>query len=85
ILPHVHINTDLKQLIIEVRNDRTKSKNNPSAQPEYDISKLLNDIIHSKFYESDYNTITKKILYENMSYEESIKKGIAIVAQSKIF
>ena len=42
-----------------------------------DIPAMLKGIISSRFYESDYNNITKKLLYEDASYEETISKGIA--------
>ncbi len=53
ILPQIEINKELDDLIDEVRNDRMLSKNNPSAQLEYNIPKMLNEIIDSRFYESD--------------------------------
>ena len=46
---------------------------------------MLKEIISSRFYESDYNNITKKLLYEDVSYEEAISNGIAIVADMDIF
>ena len=60
-------------------------KNNPAAQPEYDIPAMLKGIISSRFYESDYNNITKKLLYEDVSYEEAISKEIAQIADMDIF
>jgi hypothetical protein len=68
-----------------VRDDRMKSKNNPSAQPKYNITEMLKEIISSRFYESDYNNITKKLLYEDVSYNDAIEKGIALVADMDIF
>lgn len=61
------------------------SKNNPAAQPEHDIPDMLREIIDSRFYEADYNNITKKLLYEDVSYEEAVSKGIEIVAGMDIF
>ncbi len=72
-------------LIEQIRKDRMASKNNPSAQPEYDISKMLQEIIASRFYEADYKNITQKLLYDNLSYEDAVKNGIAVVAESDIF
>ena len=66
-------------------NSRRKSKNNPSAQLNHDIPKMLKEIIDSHFYESDYNNVTKKLLYEDVSYEEAIGNGIAKVADMDIF
>ncbi len=85
LLPEVAITSELDSLIDRVRDDRMKSKNNPSAQLKYNIPEMLKEIISSRFYESDYNNITKKLLYEDMSYNDSIEKGIAIVADMDIF
>ncbi len=85
LLPKIKITPELDDLIDEVREDRMQSKNNPSAQPEHDIPQMLKEIIRSRFYEPDYNNITKKLLYEDMSYEDAIKNGIAVVADMDIF
>jgi len=85
LLPEVEITPELDSLIDRVRDDRMKSKNNPSAQLEYNIPDMLKEIISSRFYESDYNNITKKLLYEDVSYNDAIEKGIALVADMDIF
>lgn len=85
LLPKVEINKELENLIDEVRKDRMQSKNNPSAQPEHNIPEMLKEIINSRFYEADYNNVTKKLLYEDVSYDEAIKNGISIVAEKGIF
>ncbi|XME04431.1 nucleotidyl transferase AbiEii/AbiGii toxin family protein [Lachnospiraceae bacterium C1.1] len=85
LLPEVEITPELDALIDRVRDDRMKSKNNPSAQLEYNIPDMLKEIISSRFYESDYNNITKKLLYEDASYNDAIEKGIALVADMDIF
>lgn len=68
-----------------VRNERMHSKNNPSAQLIYNIPMMLREIISSRFYESDYKNITQKLLYENISYDDAVERGIAIVAESDVF
>ena len=85
LLPQIEMTSELDKLIDEVREDRMQSKNNLAAQLEYDIPKMLKEIISSRFYESDYNNITKKLLYEEVSYEDAIKNGIAVVANMDIF
>ena len=76
---------NLSELIREVRKDRMQSKNNPSAQPEYDIPEMLKEIIETRFYEPYYNNITKKLLYEDVSYDEAVNNGIKIVAETELF
>ena len=81
---HVDFN-DIKTLIIMVRNDRMKSKNNPSAQPQYVINDLLKEIINNKFFERDYNDLTNKLLYEQYPYDKAIMNGIGKVINLNIF
>ncbi len=81
----VEINDELDALIAEVREDRMQSRNNPSTQPEHCIPEMLKEIISSRFYEPDYNSITKKLLYEDVSYDEAIAEGIAKVAELDVF
>lgn len=83
--PYIVFNDDFKNLISNVRNDRMNSKNNPSANPKYNINSLLEDIINTSFYKSDYNNITSKLLYENYSYNDAIINGIKKVYNSDIF
>ena len=85
LLPEIEITPELSVLIDEVREDRMQSKNNPSAQPEHNIAEMLKEIISSRFYEPDYNNITRKLLYEEVSYDEAIERGIAKVADMNIF
>lgn len=85
LLGKVELNQKLDELIDVVREDRMHSKNNPSAQLEYNIPEMLKEIISSRFYESDYKNITQKLLYESISYDYSIEHGIALVAESDVF
>lgn len=85
IIPHINFNDKIKELINNVRADRMKSKNNPSAQPQYIINELLSDIIDNKFFESDYNRLTSKLLYEELSYDKAISDGIKKVLNMNLF
>ena len=85
LLPEIRISKELKELAANVRKDRMLSKNNPSAQPEYNIPEMLKEIISSRFYETDYNNITRRLLYEDVSYEEAIERGIAIISEIDLF
>lgn len=85
IIPHINFDDGIKELIMNVRKDRMKSKNNPSAQPQYSISELLKDIIDSKFFESDYRNLTAKLLYEEYSYDQAIENGIKKVLNLLLF
>ena len=85
LLPHIAINDELDCLIDNVRIDRMHSPNNPSAQLEYNIPHMLKEIISSRFYEADYNEITRRLLYDDVTYDEAISNGIAKIAEMDIF
>jgi len=85
LLREVELNEKLDKLIDMVRDDRMRSKNNPSAQLEYSIPDMLKEIIRSRFYEPDYKNVTQKLLYEDISYDYAIENGIAIIAESDVF
>ena len=85
LLPVIKMDLKLDELIDTVRNDRMHSKNNPSAQLEYNIPEMLKEIISSRFYELDYRNVTQKLLYEDISYDYAIENGIAVVAESDVF
>ena len=85
LLAQVELNAYMDELIDAVRDDRMKSKNNPSARLQYNIPKMLKEIINSRFYESDYRNVTQKLLYEDISYDYAVEHGIAIIAESDIF
>lgn len=85
ILPYINIDEDLNKLINEVRDERMTSSNNLSAQPKYNIPELLKEMIQSRYYEKDYNLLTKSILYEDVSYDEAVKQGIALIANMNLF
>lgn len=85
IIPHINFDDRINELIMNVRKDRMKSKNNPSAQPQYNISELLKDIINSKFFETDYRNLTTKLLYEEYPYDQAIENGIKKVLDLLLF
>ena len=85
LLGKVKLDQQLDELIDVVRDDRMHSKNNPSAQLEYNIPEMLKEIISSRFYEADYKNVTQKLLYEDISYDCAIEHGIAVVAETDVF
>ena len=84
-MPLITFDSKLDKLIDEVRDDRMQSKNNPSASLEYNINDMLKEIINKRFYEKDYNYVTKKLLYEDYSYDKAISNGIAKVIDTDVF
>ena len=85
LIGQVKMDKKMDLLVDKVREDRMFSKNNPSAQLEYIIPEMLDEIIKSRFFESDYKNVTQKLLYEDIDYDYAIKNGIALVARSDVF
>ena len=84
-LPLITFDEKLDKLIDDVRDDRINSKNNPSANLQYNINDMLKEIIDKRFYERDYNFVTKKLLYEDYSYDEAINNGISKILEASVF
>ena len=84
-MEHIDFDEDLKRLMVQVRKDRMASKNNPSADIKYNIRNLLKEIIDKHFYEKDFNSLTKKLLYEDIGYATAIEKGIGKLIDLDIF
>lgn len=85
ILPNINLDDNLKELVKLVRLDRSKSKNNPSANSKYNINEMLKDIMETRFYEPDFKNITLKLLYDKISYDDAIKNGIEIIVSTDVF
>ncbi|MFI3229789.1 MAG: nucleotidyl transferase AbiEii/AbiGii toxin family protein [Bacillota bacterium] len=71
----IEVNDKFYKLFEDVRIDRKKlaPRVNLSAQEGFNIISCLNIIKEKSFYKSDYNNITNNLLFEDVSYEESVK------------
>lgn len=85
ISPYIVVDQDFKKLTKQIRLDRAKSRNNPSAMPGVNINEILKEIIDKRLFEKDYNFITNKLLYESFSYEKAIEEGIKKILEYNIF
>lgn len=85
LFPAIKRDDSFLELINKVRNERHSSGNCPSSEPDCDISALLSKIIKEEFFKNDYNTITLKLLNDNVSYRTAIDGGIRKVAESEFF
>lgn len=63
---------ELKDLIESVKNDRKKNAKAVSAQDGYKVNETLREIVDSKFYKNDFETITKAMLIRKIEYDEVI-------------
>ncbi len=72
LLDEVVLDEKLKALVREVREDRKGHERCYTAQDGHDIPSILKQIIDEKIYLKDYEDITKKVLFDEMSYETAI-------------
>lgn len=73
--PHIAIDEKLRKLVGDVREHRANMdvKIAPSARYEVDITQKVREIVESGFYVKDYEDSTKKLIGDNVGYEEVIK------------
>ena len=84
LLPLVPQNEDFKNLVVEVRKVRALSPVCASALPDVNVSELIKKIISEAVYRSDYETVTEKLLEENLKYNDVIT-ALETIAESNIF
>ena len=85
LVPGIKFDNELKDLIKKVRLERQKSKNNPSADSIYDVNELLKEIVDDRFFENDFNAVTKKLLFKEVNYDDIINSGVRVVMESRAF
>lgn len=73
-----------KDLIEDVRRDRSTNKTCLSAQPGVSVSDVLTNIIEKDYFKKDYEDVTEALLIKKVSYEESIV-AIKKIAEERIF
>lgn len=79
--PLIERDTSFKNLVKEVREIRAKKEYALSAQLSNNPIDLLKEIVAREVYKSDYNAITQNLLYEDVSYEETIETIREIIAE----
>ena len=73
LLPLVKQDDEFRKLVEEVRSVRKLSNVCPSAQDGVDIPKLLKKIIDEEVYRGDYQSVTARLLEEEVDYDVAIK------------
>lgn len=68
----VTVDVDLKELLEQVRKERSNHLACSSAQDGMDLKSLLQEIVDKNAYKYDYETITEGLLFEKVSYDEAI-------------
>lgn len=84
LLTIVKIDSELKALKEQVRAERMNDKQCLSAKEDVNFKKLLTKIIENDVYKSDYENITSKLLFENVSYSTAVK-SLEEILQSELF
>ena len=84
LLPLVPLNEAFRELVGEVRADRIASPVCLSAKEGINTQQVLEKIVAEKIFERDYNSITRKLLNEDVSYQQTIIALEKIIA-SRIF
>ena len=68
----VTLNEDMKQLASKVYEERKRHTQCRSAKDDVDMNVLLQEIIDKDIYKKDYEDITSKMLFEDVSYNTAI-------------
>ena len=69
----VSLDSNLKQLVSEVFDERKPHEQCRSAKDGIDMNALLQEIIDKDIYKKDYEDITEKMLFEDVPYATAIK------------
>lgn len=80
----VILNDELKQLVKEVYAERKPHAQCRSAKDDIDMNVLLQEIIDKDIYKKDYEEITAKMLFEDVSYKTA-KKALQKIVNFKLF
>lgn len=69
---YVVLDCKFKKLVNIVREERKKHSRCYTAQDQYNIPYILKEIFEKKIYYDDYNDVTRKILFDETSYDTAI-------------
>lgn len=84
LLPLVALDEKFRSLINDVRKDRLLSPVCLSAKENINPQYILEKIVREKVYEHDYNSITKKLLNEEVDYQMAIT-ALERIIESNLF
>lgn len=69
--PTLTIDDDFKVLTEQVREHRSHLSICPSAKDDVNVKKLIYEFLDEDFYKSDYDTITKTLISDDVTYEQT--------------
>lgn len=73
LLEIVKLDSNLAELFRMVYSERERYQVCLSAKSDIDLKKVLMEITERDIYKSDYNKITKLLIFENVDYDEAMK------------
>lgn len=68
IMPEIAFDNSFFELYDEVKEIRSKDVDCPSAKPEQNLKELLEKIYETDYFKSDYEDVTKELLFEDVPY-----------------
>lgn len=68
IMPEITFDNSFYELYDEVKEIRSRDVDCPSAKPEQNLKELLEKIYDTDYFKSDYEDVTKELLFEEAPY-----------------
>lgn len=84
IRPKVKIDVGFRALLKRVRGDRAKLAICPSAKADVDVNALLREICEKDFFRSDYESVTRFFVFDDVKYDE-VRETLLSVADMNLF
>ncbi len=84
LLKKINLDVSLKELIKKVRDDRKSNKTCLSARDGVNVSELLQKVIDTQYFKSDYESVTSKLLSKPVEYDEAIR-ALEKIIESGVF
>ena len=84
IRPKVGLDADFHALLKRVRGERTRLAICPSAKAGVDVNALLREICEKDFFRSDYESVTRFFVFDDVKYDE-VRKTLLAVANMNLF
>ena len=72
--PVITFDNPFNELVCQVREHRSCLSICPSARPGVDIKALINEFLDNDFYRHDYETITRTLISDHITYEQTAKR-----------
>ena len=73
ILPLIELNSSLVDLFAKVREYRLINPTCYSVLGDYKLYNLVDDMINEETFKSDFNNVTKPLLYDDTQYDECVE------------